>query len=326
MPPVAGAKSIGGFWRFGRPGPPGNPQALDTTTHHQPLQTTPCPAPLLMTRPIRIVSWNIARRTKPWYELLDMDADIALLQEAAEPPAKVRNRITVDSEPWTTAGEDSGRTRRWRTAVVALSDRVEVEWFGSGPVGGERPEEFPVSRQGTLAAATVCAPGYEPFFLASMYAAWESPHESAQGSWIYADASAHRLISDLSGFIGTERRHRILAAGDLNILYGHGEHGSRYWAARYESVFTRMAALDVPFIGPQAPDGRQADPWPDELPRISRNVPTYYHNRQDPTTATRQLDFVFASRDFADSVVVRAPNEPERWGPSDHCRLDIEVW
>lgn len=278
-----------------------------------------------MTRPIRIVSWNIARRTEPWYELLDTGADIALLQEAAEPPADVRERITVGSEAWTTAGDHSGRTRKWRTAIVALTDRVEVEWMRPGRVGDEQPGELAVSRHGTLAAATVSAPGYEPFFVASMYAVWENPQELAQGSWIYSDASAHRLISDLSALIGTQRRHRILAAGDLNILHGHGEHGSRYWAARFESVFSRMAALGLPFIGPQAPNGRQADPWPDELPLGSRNVPTHHDNRQNPTTATRQLDFVFASRDFADSVAVRALNDPEQWGPSDHCRLEIEV-
>ena len=28
---------------------------------------------------------------------------------------------------------------------------------------------------------------------------------------------------------------------------------------------------------------------------------------------------------MADSVSVRALNEPEQWGPSDHCRLEIEV-
>ena len=82
--------------------------------------------------------------------------------------------------------------------------------------------------------------------------------------------------------------------------------------------------LRLPFVGPQAPNGRQAKPWPDELPLDSKNVPTY-HSEKDPATATRQLDFVFASKGMADSVFVRALNEPEGWGPSDHCRLEITV-
>ena len=79
----------------------------------------------------------------------------------------------------------------------------------------------------------------------------------------------------------------------------------------------------MPFVGPQAPYGRQANPWPDELPHDSKNVPTYY--TENPETATRQLDFVFASRWFADSIKVRAMNSVEEWGPSDHCRIEIEV-
>ena len=113
--------------------------------------------------------------------------------------------------------------------------------------------------------------------------------------------------------------------GDFNILHGYGEHGSLYWAACYETVFTRMSALGLEFVGPQAPAGRLADPWPDELPSTSRNVPTYHHNRQTPATATRQLDFVFASSSLSERVRVTAINDPEHWGPSDHCRVEIEV-
>ena len=40
---------------------------------------------------------------------------------------------------------------------------------------------------------------------------------------------------------------------------------------------------------------------------------------------TRQLDFVFASDGLSDSLTVRALNSPERWGPSDHCQLEIEI-
>ena len=165
----------------------------------------------------------------------------------------------------------------------------------------------------------------DPFVAVSLYAVWEGPHSSTGNQYIFADASAHRLISDLSRFIGSDRKRGILAAGDLNILHGHGEHGSGYWAARYQTVFDRMEALGLTFAGPQAPDGRQADPWPAELPLESKNVPTFHHNRQTPATATRQLDFVFASQGMSDSVRVRALNDPEQWGPSDHCRLEIEV-
>ena len=77
----------------------------------------------------------------------------------------------------------------------------------------------------------------------------------------------------------------LLATGDLNILHGYGDYGNAYWAARYATVFSRMSALGLPFVGPQAPVGRRADPWPDELPRTSNNVTTYHTKRQTPVTA-----------------------------------------
>ena len=86
-----------------------------------------------------------------------------------------------------------------------------------------------------------------------MYAPWSSPH-----------ASAHRVVSGLSAFIGSQQQHRILAAGDLNILHGYGESGSAYWAARYQTVFTKMEALGLCFVGPQAP--RQHANWTSSSP------------------------------------------------------------
>ena len=90
---------------------------------------------------------------------------------------------------------------------------VEANSLADGGWGG-----LAVSRPGTLTAASVKAPGVEPFVVVSMYAMWENPHSSTGSAWIVSDASAHRLVSDLSAFIGTQGGHRILAAGDLNIL------------------------------------------------------------------------------------------------------------
>lgn len=273
---------------------------------------------------IKVVSWNIWHRPDVWRALLDSDADVALLQEACAPPSEVRGRIEVDGQPWHTAGADL--RRNWRTAIVKLSDRVKVEWIPTRAIADARPRDFAVSRAGTIAAAhiTNLASG-SSITMVSMYAAWENPHTSTESSWIYADASVHRLISDLSVLVGQQQGHRILAAGDLNVLHGHGEHRSSYWKARYATVFERMNSIGMPFVGPQYPNGLQAEPWPEELPRESQNVPTFRTRQADPSSATRQLDFVFASTDVADHVKTKALNAPEQWGPSDHCRIAIEV-
>ena len=143
---------------------------------------------------LKIVSWNIGQRPAAWRSLVDSDADVALLQEACEPPPDIVSRFDVGIEPWRTEG--SGLKRPWRAA--------------------------------------------------------------------------------------------------------------------------RFGLIGLHFAGPQFPNGRRADPWPKELPRESMNVPTFHTKRQTPATATRQLDFVFASNDIVPLVTTHAANLPDEWGPSDH--------
>ena len=138
---------------------------------------------------------------------------------------------------------------------------------------------------------------------------------------------AQRAISDLSTFIGhvDPATHRILVAGDVNLIHGATDSNRLALPARDRSVFGRLEALGFEFLGPQYPDGRRADPTPAGLAVDTGNVPTYHTTRQRPETAANQLDYVFASRGFHESVRVRALNEPEAWGPSDDCRIAIEV-
>ena len=278
---------------------------------------------------MKIISWNMARRHGPWRCLLDMGVDLALLQEACRPPPDVTERIQADPAievnpgPWETMIVE-GRPR-YRTAIVKLSDRIDVEWIEAKPLAAAKERDLVVSWPGTLTAALLTPPSGDPVIAVSMYAQWVRTSTRANANYIVSDGSAHRVVSDVSTLVTRADRHRIIAAGDMNILRGHGEDGDPYWAARYQTVFDRMAVIGLPCVGPEYPNGRQADPWPDELPRDSRNVPTYHSVRQRPETATRQLDYVFASRDLAGSLRVRARNAVEEWGPSDHCRIQIEL-
>jgi len=90
-------------------------------------------------------------------------------------------------------------------------------------------------------------------------------------------------------------------------------------------VWDRMKALDLEFMGPQSPNGRQPDRFPLWVPTNSENVVTYYDVGGSPETGFRQLDYVFASRGFHDRVKTRAMNGVEEWGASDHCRIMIDV-
>ena len=273
---------------------------------------------------MKIISWNIAHQPQLWSKLLKTDADIALLQEACEPPPEIATRLDIGSGPWRTEG--AGAKRPWKTTVVGLNPRVRLNRIPTVSIGVAEANDFSVSCAGSLDIANIeHLDSGEQITLVSMYATWERPHESTNGSWIYADASVHRLISDISALVGSQNKHRIIAAGDLNILHGYGENGSNYWATRYQTIFDRFAAIGLDFVGPQHPNGLQATPWRSELPKSSLNVPTFRTNKKQPESATRQLDFVFASSSISHRVKTYAKNSIDDWGDSDHCQVRIEV-
>ena len=258
------------------------------------------------------------------------EADVALLQEAGEPPGDLTHLIPHDDVTF----QCRHLYDRW-PMIVQLSDRVKVERFRQvSPISGyEEVDLIKVSDIGTMVAARI-TPHDNPddaFIAVSMYARWMSSHPSTGSPWRVgtADESAHRIISDLSAFIGHEdtTRHRILAAGDLNIIYAteliEGVRNPKYWLDREWTVWRRFDALGLEFLGPQLPNGRAATA---PRPPDTLNVPTYKTSgEKTPADSWRQLDYAFASRGFHEQVSVRALNGIDEWGPSDHCRLLIEV-
>ncbi len=274
---------------------------------------------------VKIVCWNIAMSDAAYPALQEMDADVALLQEVGPGAAEqMHGALGGGEDLW-----DWGKRDRW-PAVAKLSDRVEVERFRPVllPVTDVGEDEIAVSDPATLAAAQVTPlPDGEPFIVVSMYGRWLSPHPRADNSTIYSDASVHRIISDLSAFIGGwPKAPRIIAAGDLNTIYGATEHSALETPIRAQTIFDRMHAIGMEFVGPRAGEGgRMADPPSIDVPPDTRNVPTYHSNRASPETTRNQLDYAFVSHGFGASVSVRAMNGVEEWGPSDHCRIVIEV-
>jgi exonuclease III len=267
---------------------------------------------------MRILSWNV-HGLDLWNEVAAQSVDVALLQEAKIPRAETQLKIIPDiTAAWRTSGWEK---RDWQTAITAVSSTYELKPHLVAGMEAAESSRLIVSRPGSLTAADIYKDDELLLTVVSAYAAWERP--VGWSSPIYADASAHRLLSDLSSLITNRSTHRVVLAGDFNLLYGYGEKGSPYWAARYNTVFDRAEAMGLRFVGPQHPNGRQAEPWPEELPKDSENVPTFH--RGDPAEATRQMDFVFVSEALRDSVTARAMNEVEAWGPSDHCRILIEI-
>jgi exonuclease III len=281
---------------------------------------------------LRMWSWNLGGAFRLRQDVIDAtaaaDVDLILAQEV-RPSVATAGGWTTIPDAAVTWGMTQGR--RYQSAILhrgTLNIAPEPETV---PLTDFRWDKFCLSTPGTCAAATLRPDTAEPIILISVYCPWDGPASAWQrgSGLLVSEANAHRVVSDISmlaAVMDHPDSHRIIIAGDWNILYGYGELGSTYWAKRYSSVFARMEALGFTFCGPQAPaGGRQADPWPDELPAGSRCVPTFYHSRSTPAAATRQMDFVFASESLARQVRVEALNDPASWGPSDHCRILIEI-
>ena len=236
---------------------------------------------------IRIVSWNISKRRDPWHTLMQMkrqgNADVALLQEAGHPPPEVVDSVQYANDAFWGRQEYEGRPiyDRW-CLVVKLSERVDVEWFTAVPPISELGEQdIGLSSIGSIAAAKVTPRGGsedQAFIAVSMYARWMKPHPWTRTSWRVgaSDVSAHRILSDLSAFIGHEdpSRHRILAAGDLNMIHGATGH-TLSLPTREKTVWERIAALGLEFLGPQAPEGWQPSARQPDAPPDTKNVPTW---------------------------------------------------
>ena len=197
---------------------------------------------------INVVSWNIGKQKEPWRELVRMagagDADVALVQEAGSPPGDVVDLVDDDDGVfWNRQLYD-----RW-PLIVQLSDRITVESYRQvPPISDLGADTIGVSGIGTSAAAKVTPRDSEEeaFIAVSMYARWLKPHPSTKSRWSVgcSDASAHRIMSDLSAFIGHRDpgTHRILAAGDLNMCYG-ATGRKLSLPARDRTVWARMQAL-----------------------------------------------------------------------------------
>jgi hypothetical protein len=272
---------------------------------------------------IRLLCWNMGvggpGQKASWTDVRDQQGiDAALLQEAPNP---WRSAVDLDIVP--SPGSKWGiGSNRAQTAVARLSDRVVISALMMQPLGLDGPLQLGISRPGTLTVAKLTVlDTSEVIMLASIYAQWEGPISGGPGG--FADASMHRILSDLSPLLSW-RDHPIIVAGDFNNVLGthvEGIYGAN-WNARTAGVFSRMGDLGLRLAGPQAPNGNLADPRPPGLPVDTKNVPTFVTNRGNRTS---QLDYCFVSEDLVDRVSVVARNDIDDWGPSDHCRLTIDI-
>ena len=257
----------------------------------------------------------MAHTRKAWDALVQMDdVDLALLQETSRLPEELQHRIDVDRSLWP---ERRDASLGYPSVVAKLSSQATVSFIETRLIGDASRHDFYTSEWGTLAAAVVRPiDGNEPLTVVSMAAGYNAfTRESGSPSREECIGSVHRLISDLARLVG--RRSRVIAAGDWTINPGWSAHPTPIWnereALHCQTAFDRMRALG---FRPIKPVGRR---------NTRDDVVTYRPIGVAPAQAWAQLDYVFATENIADRVSVEALNSSERWGPSDHCRLIIQL-
>ncbi len=267
---------------------------------------------------MKIVCWNMEAKRRSWETLVNMaDVDVALLQEASRVPDDLRHRVDVDHRLWDDRRLWPGSHTAAPSVVARVSDRVLASFIATGPMGGPFSRDFYTSEWGTLGAAIVSPINEDESLIVISMAPYSNAftHESGSPSRREPIGSVHRLISDLSRLVG--RRSRVIAAGDWVIYPGWSAHPTAIWnkreALHFQTAFDRMQALGFRHI---VPEGRRSE---------RKDVVTFRCIGETPAQAWAQADYVFATENIADRVTVRALNEPDEWGPSDHCRLVIDL-
>lgn len=264
---------------------------------------------------MNILCLNMAHRRKSWDALAAMpEIDVGLLQEASRVPNEYRGLFEVDERLWES---DCGSPRGYPSVVARLSERVDARFIRTRSIPCAGGHDFYTSEWGTLGAAVVKPAGAgEPITLVSMAPCYNQyTRESGLPSRYETIDSVHRLISDLSRLVG--KKSRVIAAGDWTINRGWSSQTTpvrnKREALHFQTAFDRMKALGFRHL---MPDGRTND---------RREAITYVPIGSTPEQAHSQLDYVFATENIADRVTVCALNRPKEWGPSDHCRILIEV-
>lgn len=257
----------------------------------------------------------MAHRRAAWTALLNMSGvDVGLLQEASRVPRELQDQVEVDQRLWE---PECGNPGGYPSVVARLSDRVTTRFVETRSISCAASHDFYTSEWGTLGAATVkpAAEG-DAITVISMAPTYNyfTP-ESGSRTRYETIGSVHRLISDLARLVG--RRSRVIAAGDWTINRGWSSQPAPVWnereALHFRTAFDRMTALGFRHLPPEGRKNERGE------------AVTFVPIGATPEQAFAQLDFVFATENIADRVSVLALNQPDEWGPSDHCRIEINV-
>ena len=250
-----------------------------------------------------------------WGRLEDLrdqhGVQIALLQEAVTPPNGDWTTYppTNASDLWAIKAH-TDRQRNFASVVAVLDPALASNAVVPQALGAAEYGRFAVSHPGQFSVAEVASPSGKTITVISLYGIWDRDDR-----YLFAEATLHRAISDLTILLQEQQRTHVVLAGDLNIFFewDQAEYDA-YWAARYETVFTRLAAYGLDPVGPfgNQPLAGCACGRGDDC----RHVRTFAFQRK-PENRLNQLDFVFATSPLQ-PLSCNALEDDAAWRYSDH--------
>lgn len=253
---------------------------------------------------MKIVSWNMQNKSESWRFLLGPrhdDYDFALIGESCDPRPRIGRTVTESGWdiPLDTWDKQPGEKRkRYRQEVLGICGGWQIERLDRNAILDAAPAspdlvQVPSIFRRWHRAAVVERSGREYCLVCVV-----SGHRQAQ--------SLPELIEGVRSVLQGRASMPMIVAGDLTT---NGDDS--------EKMFGRMKDMGLPWVGPTAPNYIQV---------IGRKP----HQRETPADAHRHLNHVFVSDEIADRVTATALNDPDEnsvafWGPSDHCRILIEI-
>ena len=255
---------------------------------------------------MKIVSWNMQNKRESWRFLVHPrhdDFDFAFVGEACVPPPDVvrtakSNQWDIPFDTWDL--QPGERRKQYRQEVLGIGTGWRIERLSRNEVVDSASPLLPLPVDRLFRrwhrAAIVTSQEME-FCLVCVV----SGHSQAQS--LPALVAGIRLVLVWNGL---DVDMPMIVAGDLTTNND-----------KSKGMFEEMNRIGLPWAGPRAANyihvsGRRPD------------------QRETPETAYRRLNHVFVCTELKERVSVTALNDPDLaspafWGPSDHCRLAIEV-
>src|ERR1035437_9832749 len=204
--------------------------------------------------------------------------------------------------------------RNFASAVAVRGDAPIEPWTPT-PIGQAAYSAPAISHPGQWVAVGIGEPERR-VWIVSLYGIWDTMPDNGD---IFAEATLHRALSDLTWLFQATATKRLVLAGDLNIWRGYGQ---KKWEPRYRTVFDRLEAYGLDLAGPHRTLGTPLEGCPCGAGTACSHVRTYRHQHSRNSTPY-QNDYVFARG----VQVARCDtlDEERHWEHSDHCPILIEL-